>query len=46
MPAIEATMASHSRPIHLRAVGTALLVTFLWSSSWVLIRWGLDEEAL
>lgn len=30
----------------LRAVGTALLVTFLWSSSWVLIRWGLDDEAL
>lgn len=24
----------------------ALLVTFLWSSSWVLIRWGLDDEAL
>lgn len=30
----------------LSAVGIALLVTFLWSSSWVLIRWGLDEEAL
>ena len=29
-----------------RAVLTALFVTFLWSSSWVLIRWGLDEEAL
>ncbi|MGH3650549.1 MAG: DMT family transporter [Acidimicrobiia bacterium] len=29
-----------------RAVWTALFVTFLWSSSWVLIRWGLDEEAL
>jgi drug/metabolite transporter (DMT)-like permease len=28
------------------AVGAALLVTFLWSSSWVLIRWGLDDEAL
>jgi drug/metabolite transporter (DMT)-like permease len=24
----------------------ALLVTFLWSSSWVLIRWGLDDDAL
>ncbi len=32
-----------SRP---RAVGAALLVTFLWSSSWVLIRWGLDDESL
>jgi drug/metabolite transporter (DMT)-like permease len=31
---------------HVRAVLTALFVTFLWSSSWVLIRWGLDEEAL
>jgi drug/metabolite transporter (DMT)-like permease len=31
---------------HLRAVLIALLVTFLWSSSWVLIRWGLDQEAL
>jgi drug/metabolite transporter (DMT)-like permease len=27
-------------------VATALFVTFLWSSSWVLIRWGLDDEAL
>lgn len=27
-------------------MGIALLVTFLWSSSWVLIRWGLDDEAL
>lgn len=32
-----------SRPA---ALGAALLVTFLWSSSWVLIRWGLDDEAL
>lgn len=31
---------------HVRAVLTALFVTFLWSSSWVLIRWGLDQEAL
>lgn len=31
---------------HPRAVLIALLVTFLWSSSWVLIRWGLDREAL
>jgi drug/metabolite transporter (DMT)-like permease len=25
---------------------SALFVTLLWSSSWVLIRWGLDDEAL
>jgi len=31
---------------HLGAVALALLVTFLWSSSWVLIRWGLDDEGL
>ena len=31
---------------HLRAVTTALFVTVLWSSSWVLIRVGLDDEAL
>jgi len=31
---------------HLRATSIALLVTFLWSTSWVLIRWGLDDEAL
>lgn len=30
----------------LGAAGIALMVTFLWSSSWVLIRWGLDDEAL
>jgi len=30
----------------LGAVALALAVTFLWSSSWVLIRWGLDEEGL
>ena len=24
----------------------ALFVTVLWSSSWVLIRWGLDDEGL
>lgn len=34
---------SHST---VRAVVTALFVTFLWASSWVLIRWGLDQEAL
>lgn len=31
---------------HGRAVWTALLVTALWSSSWVLIRKGLDNEEL
>jgi drug/metabolite transporter (DMT)-like permease len=36
-----------SRPrSHLGAAALALLVTFLWSSSWVLIRWGLDDEGL
>lgn len=35
-----------SGPTHQAAVAVALFVTFLWSSSWVLIRWGLDEEAL
>ncbi len=28
---------------HLRAVLQALLVTFLWSTSWVLIKFGLDD---
>ena len=39
-------MSDGRRPSHLGAVGLALLVTVLWSSSWVLIRWGLDDEAL
>ena len=30
---------------HSRADWIALAVTLLWSSSWVLIRWGLDDEA-
>jgi drug/metabolite transporter (DMT)-like permease len=33
-------------PGHLSATLIALLVTFLWSTSWILIRWGLDDEAL
>lgn len=33
-------------PPHRFAVVGALLVTVLWSSSWVLIRMGLDDEAL
>ncbi len=28
---------------HVRAVLLALLVTFLWSTSWVLIKWGLED---
>lgn len=31
---------------HARAVWTAVWVTMLWSSSWVLIRVGLDDESL
>lgn len=31
---------------HTGAILTALFVTVLWSSSWVLIRWGLDDEGL
>ncbi len=27
---------------HRKAVTVAVLVTFLWSSSWILIKWGLD----
>ncbi len=39
-------MLEADRPSHARAVGTALLVTMLWSSSWILIRIGLDDEDL
>ena len=39
-------MSSEHRPSHLGAIGIALFVTVLWSSSWVLIRWGLDGEGL
>jgi drug/metabolite transporter (DMT)-like permease len=31
---------------HTRALLLALFVTVLWASSWVLIRWGLDDEGL
>lgn len=31
---------------HRRALLTALFVTILWSSSWILIRYGLDDEGL
>ncbi|HJR91476.1 MAG TPA: EamA family transporter [Acidimicrobiia bacterium] len=36
-------MSDPNRP---RAIALALLVTVLWSSSWVLIRWGLDDHGL
>jgi len=39
-------MSQPNQPTHQRAVFLALVVTFLWASSWVLIRWGLDDEAL
>lgn len=35
-----------ARPAHLRALGQASLVTFLWSTSWVLIKIGLEDLAL
>lgn len=34
------------RRVHALAVWAALLVTVLWSSSWILIRFGLDDEDL
>ena len=39
-------MSSKQYPSHFGAIGIALLVTVLWSSSWILIRWGLDGEGL
>jgi drug/metabolite transporter (DMT)-like permease len=30
-------------PSHLKAILLALLVTFLWSTSFILIKWGLSE---
>ena len=30
-------------PSHAAAIGQALFVTFLWSTSWVLIKWGLQD---
>lgn len=39
-------MSDPDRRSHGRAVWTALFVTVLWSSSWVLIRLGLDDESL
>jgi len=39
-------MSTDRTTSHLGAIGIALLVTVLWSSSWILIRWGLDGEEL
>jgi len=39
-------LSSKHHPSHFGAIGIALLVTVLWSSSWILIRWGLDGEGL
>ena len=39
-------MSDPDHRVHVRAVWTAVLVTVLWSSSWVLIRVGLDDEDL
>jgi drug/metabolite transporter (DMT)-like permease len=38
--------ADQARPEHSRALLLALFVTVLWASSWILIRWGLDDEGL
>lgn len=39
-------MNDPDRHAHVRAVWTAVFVTVLWSSSWVLVRIGLDDEHL
>ena len=42
----DSTVVGPKRPalgVHRRAVLQALLVTFLWSTSWVLIKIGLEE---
>ncbi len=39
-------MSDLDRREHTGAILTALFVTVLWSSSWILIRWGLDDEGL
>lgn len=39
-------MSRQRGPSHAASIAIALLVTVLWSSSWVLIRIGLDDEAL
>ena len=37
---------STGRPSTITATVFALVVTFLWSTSWIMIRWGLDDEDL
>ena len=45
--ASQGNLVARDRPLsHSGAVGVALFVTVLWSSSWILIRWGLDGEGL
>ncbi len=39
----EVTAVRKQNPTRQAAIGLALLVTFLWSTSWVLIRFGLKE---
>ena len=36
--------APRRAPTHLAAVLFALLITFLWSTSWVLIKWGMNQS--
>ncbi len=45
-PTAGAAPVAPSHSGHGSAIISALVVTVLWSSSWVLIRWGLDDEAL
>jgi drug/metabolite transporter (DMT)-like permease len=44
--AIDVGNGRSTRISHRAATWQALFVTFLWSTSWVLIRWGLDGEEL
>jgi len=39
-------MSTAERHARRRAIATALFVTVLWSSSWILIRVGVDDESL
>lgn len=38
-----AAKANNAQSAHIRAIWQALFVTFLWSTSWVLIKFGLDD---
>jgi drug/metabolite transporter (DMT)-like permease len=46
VPMKERPLSHTIRREHTGAILTALFVTVLWSSSWILIRWGLDDEGL